>query len=311
MLKVEIWAKDKNPVFAFMAIAYATIARDRCDMIGNIKERRINSHTFPLPDFPSWFAMYRSRRPLLAYKRLATSISQLTEQMIFALGGFRKVNKLIEQDPEQFVEMLRTFTPEMLKEGNEDWQKMCSDLFADMKEDISGERASPEQQEIFDIALVKDELPLSFYFLVYAPCILFHETSPNALYRKASQGDKDAIEKLLRIDPLILHDPAIGFQIQKVRLHGKTNEYELLIQSIPKKPGINYKDIAAERKSVKIDFGAQLYVLAQALKLPIKVTDIRRLYDDLAFDYSGELIVKDIKSPAGFDKSIKKKLPGK
>ena len=58
MLAVEKWAKKQNPLIAYIAIVVAVTAREQSGAIQHIKELRIFDHQFPLPDFPTWFAMY-------------------------------------------------------------------------------------------------------------------------------------------------------------------------------------------------------------------------------------------------------------
>lgn len=305
MLKIEKWAQDINPVIAYLAINYAWIAREKCEALQHIKERRIYSHQFPLPDFPSWFSMYKSRKPVLAYKRLISNNSDNSNDLVNLVSGFRHVDKYLKKNPD--ADIVIKISPQELKEQYEYWQKLCADTIKEIKEEISKTSLTPEMHEKFSKALVKDELPLGFYFLVYAPCLLYFGESPNSLYRKALGCDLTAIVKLLKIDPIILHDPAIGLQIQSIRLYGKINEYEDILAAIPKQPKINYKQLADERKSIKSDHGAQIYVFAKAAKNPLQVPQIRELYDALAFDYHGTLIDTDIKKPEGFDKTIRTK----
>ena len=62
-----------------------------------------------------------------------------------------------------------------------------------------------------------------------------------------------------------------------------------------------------QRRSIKSDFGASIYVLANGLNEPLKIPQIRDLYDKLARDFEGTLLDTDITSPEGFDKTIKTK----
>jgi gas vesicle protein len=303
MLKVEKWAQGKNPVIAYFAINHALLARDKSEALRHIKERRLYGHQFPLPDFPSWFALYRSRKPIFAYKRLISNTTDFTKKQMNLFSELRKLAKELKNAANRVI----TFTPQEIEESQKYWQEMCSNTFEEIKDDIAEIPFNLEMQEKIRKALLIDELSLGFYFLVYTPCYLFYEMSPTALYRNALNGDISAIEKLLKVDPLILHDPAIGFRIQSVRLYGKTNEYLSILDAITKQPKINYKMLSDERKSIKSDHGAQIYVLAKALKQPLEMPQIRGLYDDLATDYEGTLTDTDIKKPEGFDKTVKTK----
>src|SRR5690242_10011908 len=105
MLNVETWAQDKNPVIAFFAINHALLAREKSEILRRIKERRIYNHQFPLPDLLSWFAMYQSRKPVLAYKRLISNNSDFINEQLSLFTGVRKINKALKQTPNLFADL--------------------------------------------------------------------------------------------------------------------------------------------------------------------------------------------------------------
>jgi hypothetical protein len=102
---------------------------------------------------------------------------------------------------------------------------------------------------------------------------------PSRLYRKARQGDTNSIHKLLRLDPFLLHDPSIGREIQKVRIHGRQNAYAELLNA-PLKP-IKLK---LTSRTIKDMLAGLISLLAEALKQPLSSTDIRDLFDAVAQD---------------------------
>jgi len=305
-LSVEKWAKDKNPVIAFFAISHAMVAREKSEALRQIKERRVYDYQFQLPDLTSWFAMYQSNQPLLAYTRLISDDDSNNAKEILGLYlEFRRVERQLRRHPDKYVN--RKVSEQERNDSLKCWEKLCASVFAEIKEEITKKPMMLDKQEKFLNALITDELPLSFYFLVYFPCQLFYGMSPMKLYRKALNGDISAIENLIKLDPLTIHDPAIGYRIQTVRLHGKTNDYENFISAVSKQPKFNYKQISDERKSVKSEHGAQIYYLSQVFGDPLNIPEIRALYDALAQDLDGTLVDTDIKKPEGFDKTVKSK----
>jgi hypothetical protein len=62
MLAIEKWAQDKPPLIALFAPQIAAFAREIPEMLKFQKKHRLLSHTFPVPDLPSWHAFYRSHR---------------------------------------------------------------------------------------------------------------------------------------------------------------------------------------------------------------------------------------------------------
>lgn len=304
MLAVEKWGQGKHPTVAYLAISYALMARTRCEALQTIKERRIFGHQFSLPDLPSWFALYRSTKSIFAYKRLLSHTSDFTDDLIKVFSSFRKLDKFLKNS--QKVQFIAP-SPLELKEANAAWQGMCSQLYVEIGEEIAQTPPLPEIQKKFAEALIRDELPLAFYFLVYAPCTLLYTVSPFQLYREAIDGDVKSIEKLLKLDPLIIHDPSIGFQIQSFRLKGKINDYETIISAVLKNPTAQYQDMRDERKCIKSNHGASIYFLAKALRKPLRAPQIRELFDAIAQDFDGTLLDTDIISPEGFDATIRSK----
>jgi hypothetical protein len=305
MLAVEKWAQGRNPLIAYFAINFALMAREQSEALRQIKRRRLYSHEFPLPDFPSWFAMYRSLKPLFAHKRFISDVSDYTDDQKGLLSELKKFDKLLKHNSTEISKLMPT--PEQVELSWKYWREMCTKTFIEIQDDIDNSKFPIEIQEKIEKDLVRDELALGFYFLVYGPCQLIYKTTPSKLYEKALSGDISAIDKLLRLDPLTIHDPAIGYQIQSVRLYGKSNEYEQIINAIYKTPCIKYRDMKDERKSIKSDYGALIYLMAKNSKDPLKISQIRDLFDKLAHDFEGSRQDNDVTSPEGFDKTIKTK----
>jgi len=306
MLNVEEWARTKNPVFAYHVISIAIAARDRCEALHHIKVRRVYGQEFKLPDFPSWFALYRSPlKAIRAYTRLFSFASDSEKEDIAIYSGFRYLNKASAKSPNELKSI--TITQEKIKATIDHWQEKLTNLFGEINKEIAGNPVDPEVKKTFQAQMAKDELLLGFYFLVYAPSLLFYEVPPQSLYKRALKGDLDALEMLLKLDPLLLHDHAIGYQIQSVRLYGKRNAYEKLLQSINKYPTTSHSNIRAARKSVKSHYGGLIAIMAKVCQVKFPVSEVRHLYDSLARTY-GKGQDQDIGSPEGFDKTVKNKM---
>lgn len=56
---VEEWAKDKPFFVALLAPDIVSGSQNMYEAFRYIKDRRVFDHQFPLPDFPSWFKLYR------------------------------------------------------------------------------------------------------------------------------------------------------------------------------------------------------------------------------------------------------------
>lgn len=305
MLAIEKWVQRKDPTVAFFALQLAMVAREQCEALLAIKERRVYGHKFTLPDLPSWFSLYlKPRKVLRAYARFI-SLSEDTDKENYLL--LRKLHKQhLKNITKAGLEI--NSTPVVSNEPKKDVPNPALWVVESIKHQISATTIDPEQKEKIFKIMTDDDLPLGFYLLVYLPCHLFYQMSSTELYRKALDRDVTALENLLKLDPLMINDPAIGYQIQTLRLQGKQNDYEKVIGAVMKMPTTSYSDISKARMSVKSDYGALIAAIAEALHKPLKMPEIRRLYDALAKDFEGTEIDPDIKNPESFDKTIKTKM---
>lgn len=165
---------------------------------------------------------------------------------------------------------------------------------------------------------------------------------PWQLYRQASRGDIDALEKLLRLDSMLLSDPAIGRQLFRLRKHNSAAE-KLLLQADSE--GRNSKLTLAD---VKFSLAGLIQKLSQELnrvasreffepillehtqpahrlamrrwikrqrdrirrlrrpKFALTAADIRRLFDAVAQDSEGKAIDTDFsqQEPHSFYKRV-------
>jgi hypothetical protein len=179
-------------------------------------------------------------------------------------------------------------------------------MLTEIKDDLEPQPLEPEYvTNFFDF--IKDyEQELSFFFCVCAPCLLIHQISPYRLYRNAASGNVDAIEKLLKIDPLMLHDPTIGQHIQALRFSNRTNDYERLIAATLKLAVMNHREIEAARNRSKVEIAAFISEFCQALGLPVTPPQITALFNAYAKDKGVDDYDPDLPFDESFNKAIKR-----
>lgn len=278
MLAVEKWAQGRSPLIALVATQLANFAREIPEILKYQKKHRLLSHTFQVPDLASWYAMYiHPEQFILPFLEMITQASPYANQL-FQIGvALMELPSHLEQFKEQGI------TSEQLREGHEAWIELLRMSFVDIKEDLDDVPMTPEAQTSFQEYKDNNETSLAFLFIVAFPCWLLYKQFPSALYQKATAGDTDAIIKLLSLDPFMLHDPAIGRQIQQVRIHGKQTRYEEILIA-PLKP---VKVKLTERRCKDMLAGL-ISLLAEAFKQPLTSIEIRDLFDAVAQDADQE-----------------------
>jgi hypothetical protein len=300
MLAVEKWAQDKPPLIALFAPQIASFAREIPEMLKSQKKHRLLSHTFSVPDLSSWHAFYRSHRLYFnPFLEMIFQASPYGKQLIALGAAFQNLPRHLKQMKEQGID------PEQLKDGQDSLNEFLRMSFAEIQDDLDDTPLSPEVRAVVQQYKDNDEMALAFMFLVAFPCWLHFKEWPSKLYHKAITGDTNAIHKLLRLDPFTLHDPAIGKQIQHVRIHGRQTVYAELLNA-PLKP----VKVKLTSRTMKDMLAGLISSLADAIKQPLTSTDIRDLFDAVAQDYDKRDIDTSLpESQEAYSKVIQRNRP--
>lgn len=274
MLAVEKWSQGKHTLIALFAPQVAAFAREIPDILRFQKKHQLLSYKFPVPHLPSWYALHRSRS-----RYCIPFIGMISEGSPFAQQSLEMglVMHDLFRNPEKLANI--SFTPELLEEGQQYANNLIRMSFAEIEDGFKDTPLDPKIRAIVQGYKDNHETELVFLFLVAFPCWLLYKEWPSKIYRKARLGDTTAIHKLLRLDPFLLHDPAIGREIQKIRINGKQSVYESLLNAPLKPIKLNMTS-----RSIKDMLAGLISQLAEAIKQPLTSTDIRGLFDAVAQD---------------------------
>jgi hypothetical protein len=142
-----------------------------------------------------------------------------------------------------------------------------------------------------------------FYLRLWIPCFLIYRIYPPRLLWKARKGDKDAIEKLFRLDKLIIHDPKIKEILNKEQNDDNENKFNSMIKAIQRAPKLR-----PEIQKVKYSLAGLISISSIALGQKLAAVEIHRLFDAIARDTNKENIIDDdlAVSPETFEKAIQR-----
>lgn len=270
MLAVEKWAQNKPQIIALIAPQMATFTRELPHIFRNLKSHRIDKIKCDLPDLPSWYALYRNHNQYCdPFKKMLLESSALVQHV----ASFEATaNAVIHDDKVTGCDHDKNHIADFSKRLLE---LSFDDIRSDFDNNIADQNISTSQEDF----VAKHNMELSFVFMIFLPCFFLYKLTPGRLYHKARIGEVSAIDKLLRLDPLMLHDPAIGKQIQKIRLYGRTTTYQNLIEA-PLKP-LKFKPTPGK---IKASMATLISMIAASIHHPLTSTEIRKLFDAVAQD---------------------------
>lgn len=273
MLAIEKWAQGKNPFIGMCAPLVAAFASDLYDIYANCKNHKISSSAKEPPDLPTWYSLYRNhQRYFDVMGNFILNSSILMQEMV-------NVGTQIDELREDIKKSSRKLTAEESIQLQGSLKKLYKSSFDEIRSDMEDTPLTDQQNDVVNKYFKDNKTELFFCFFVCTPCLMFYKINPSRLYHRACLGDLKAIDALLRLDPLMLHDPAVGKQIQKIRLSGKRTTYINLIEA-PLKP----LKAKINRNRVKAMLGSFISIMAAELGAPLTSTDIRKLFDAIAQD---------------------------
>jgi hypothetical protein len=300
MNHVEMWAKDKPPIIALLAPQIAAFARELPEIYRNLKKHQPFNQKTDLPHLPSWYSLYRNHRKYCEpFTKMMLEASEFAGQLTTLGMAFNELSQRKEDIA------VHTPTEDELLEGKLFLHNLKLLSFAELRSDFEDWGLDYQTTVVVQKYLTRFKMELSFVFLVFTPCFMLYKMSPAKLYRKARHGNVNAIDMLLRLDPLMLHDPSIGQQIQKIRLFGRQTTYQNLVEA-PLKP---FKAKITNSK-IKTSMATLISMMAESIKQPLTSTEIKKLFDAVAKDADKRNEDSAIpRNSATFSKAIQRKRP--
>lgn len=282
MLAAEKWSKGKHPTIAALCLMVALGIDEFEEVFRKIKNPN-SFPKFPIPPLKTWLGYYRHRlaafsflkKIIIDYSAIGPAGVQYGETLILGAKQIDEVGR------ENLIEIINSLPPEQRTELESNLERTKQEFFTNTLADY--------QADIDKCSTVPDiTLPpiATFFLLVYFPCCLLYREAPSSLYQKAKSGDLEALEKLLRLDPSLIHDRHIGNVLYSLREKRKFHTYDSLLSACHKKPKAKLTTA-----KFKVAIAGFISFFTNALGRPLTAPQIRQLFDAVAYDSSqGELI---------------------
>ena len=283
MTAVQEWAKDKPLIIQWIAPHLTMLVDDFHEEMRQSKLHRLSNTKFSQPDLADWHKMYRSSRKTFQFVKLIWEVF---------VGELAECGAQVIQESKK-LRNADNATLQSLTPTPEEWTEILSFLreftdasFAAYEEELVDQPLDPSDQEALKRLLGEYPLEASFFLFVTVPCWLLYRMPPAFLYRKARQNPQqdikaslDALDKLLRLDPLMLHDISIGKRITWYRFNSTPSKYRKLISATTTQPSG-----ASSRKNILLSLTGFLSAVSQHTQKPLTSFDIIELIEAMDQD---------------------------
>jgi len=285
------WAKDKDGLSAYVAIFLGMSPYAIQNFCTQLIEREVHT-VLSKSDIDAWTKLYKKHR--LLCKALYQYLQREDDNWILLQSKpIRLFSRIfLTGTLKQRQRLLRAMGTVTEEKGRE-YVKELNAAISSWLEDLAQDKPTKN--------ITHESLPLEPVFLlkIYAFCWLEYGEHFTTIYRKARQGDFEAIEKLLRIDPLILHDKFI-------REHYTTAPEAIshLLQTAYNNPRKSILKVSQIKSSLCGFISAFFEHVGQQAVTPMQ---IRELFDSLARDLERKSIDEDLPDEYdAFRKAVKR-----
>lgn len=221
-LQIHKWSEGpKLSLFSLEIIQSIAIGAEAVHgVIEKLRSGEIDDRLPGRPDLDEWLKFYDDhRRVSVEVMRIFPEIMGRGQDGQDKLDAWRKEAVTIKNDPEKFKRKLkRAGRASLLHAIGTGFQMACFSYKKHLEEarlELKGKQ-KPDKRDLGKI--LKNRHEFHWYMRVGLPCVIVYRTFPITLLRKAIRGGKkrrpspaqaSAIERLVRLDPLMMHHPAI------------------------------------------------------------------------------------------------------
>ena len=281
------WAENKNPIMVELIPMLIRCMDTYLESVEGIKKQERVEGYVPLPPINQWLGFYRKHHKI--YQSIIEAVAAVSPEIGKKVKDFYVMSKNLKlaASNSKPKEALKVFNKLPLEEQkkildtakkDETYSAMGNMItIANENEDVHlahiDEKNKKRLMEIFT------QPEVLFFMNVWAPCLMIYGEFPTTLLFRARHGDIDAIEKLVRLDKSIIHDPRM-MNIHHQASKSKNKEtFNRITKALGSRPQAKTK-----RRQVKYYFGGLLSNFSVALGQKMPASDIEDLFDALARD---------------------------
>jgi len=217
---------------------------------------------FPaIPGVVEWLSLYRSPR------RVGRGISQLFAQM----SGM-------------------DFTHEECLAARAEYRLLCEMDEAERKAALESE--DPQEWPSSSMQCEPEITPeCQFLVRVWMPCFMLYRDYPSRMLARARRGDVNVLCDLVKLDKAIIHEPRIAEQVHQWANSARRGLFNKFARAFRERPRV------PNEKQIKYAL-AGLVSHFIGTSLGMTATEIRQLYDRLAYEKTGGRQMIDTDLPA-------------
>jgi len=303
--KLDEWAKGR-PIFIAIASQQIAFGAEPCfQALHALKSGEPVDGFTEAPHIDYWISLYKNHKKITeSFKKTFSGFDELSEIGISIsdlLSFNRKQRRMLGS--KKYNNNLRKKFESLSQEDWDEIQNFWKEVYLisldSIKSDIAGEYDKELSEKIKNTI---KEPEMIFYLRVWVPCWMLYGELPPTLLRSARLGNIEALEKLIRLDNSVIHEPKIAEILHQASAKKNKSTYNLLVKAQLKGPKTKIT-----LQKIKMNFAGFISAASSAFGHRLSEPEIRSLFDAVACDTGKGDIDTDIPdSPEAFAKAIQR-----
>ena len=282
--------------FVDIAILIASSAHDVAELLRLAKgESKPKQPLPPPPPLPVWLSMYRKHREVADC--IFASLEIVPEHSASEiLDDSRLIQSLSYEDRYEIAESMSREEQEILLRLFMGVPFPPNDEILRAALEVIDSDAESDPHQVDDAFKTPQG---QYYFRVWLPCWMMYREYPPRLLRQARLGDSKSLDKLLRLDKSIVHDPKIADHVHRLTHSGSKRDRDFILQAIEGCPKVKL-----DAKTIKYGLSGMISQFAILFRCKVTAPEITQLFDGIERVRTGRLCDPHIPAGESFTKGV-------
>ena len=296
MHRTEKWTKDKPPLLGIMALQYVSSAEALFTILKSFQKGDYLEELKTTISAEEWISFYTQSRHIKNY--IIETFKGFGGLASFGAEIFEMLSVIEDGDAKN---ELNSLTPAEEIKINEFWQHIMQSNLNDIQSDIDGAMDQHLEEKLR--SSFKDP-EMVFFVRIFLPCWFIYRENHTKLFRKARNGNLDALDKLLRIDKKLIFDN----RIKELYIRSENSFNKAVYRTINDALSKRVKPKITLRK-VKDRIAGFIAYYSELFGYQLTAPEIQKLFNDLVEDFDKSEFIDDEdlpQTPQSYSKVIQR-----
>jgi hypothetical protein len=286
MKYLHAWAHGRRIISVITPQLIAVCAPECLGLLQMLREGSVVRAVKKIPPLDQWLPLYRNPHQVervMFHTFRPSGDPQHPHAVSTWFHGRLRAGVAGGMQVEDAIIHVGTLTPRERLAAKTGIEQMLRYMYWEHYRDLAAHFQGYEIEDGVDLDAAFATREVLFYILVWLPCALEYGERAGDLYAKSIQGDRMALDKLLRIDKSLLWDPQVAKTARKLGMERREYDTAIIAEAFQRAPARKL-----DARSINVLLAGLISRITQDIGCKLDPMEIRDLFDAVAKDRSGD-----------------------